>query len=84
VTVPAVVWLAVGLASMLVLAALALGLIRQLKRLAGSLAEFQKAVEPVATQMRADVEAAQEHAEGLRKRSEQIRESRAAGQRRRR
>jgi hypothetical protein len=38
----------------------------------------------VATQMRADVEAAQEHAEELRKRSEQIRESRAAGQRRRR
>ena len=69
---------------MLVLAALAMGLIRQLKRLAGSLVEFQKAVEPVAAQMRADAEAAQEHAEELRKRSEQIREARAAGQRRRR
>ena len=83
-SVPAIVWLIVGLATMLLLAALALGLIRQLKRLVGSLTEFQRAVEPVAAQMRAEVEAAQGHAEDLRRRSEAIRDSRASSRRRRR
>jgi hypothetical protein len=84
VSVPAVVWLAVGLASALILAALAIGLLRQLKRLVASLGEFQKAVEPVAAEMRAQAEAAQQHAEDLRRRSEAIREARSTGKRRRR
>jgi hypothetical protein len=74
----------VGLASLLIVAVLALGLIRQLKRLVGSLVEFQKAVEPVAAEMRAEAEAAQEHAEELRRRQEAIRETRPTGRRRRR
>ena len=65
-SVPAVVWMAVGLATVLILVALVIGLVRQVRLLAESLAEFQKEVRPLLEEMRADAERAQEHAERLR------------------
>jgi hypothetical protein len=65
-SVPAIVWLTVGLGTMLVLVALVLGLVRQVKLLAQSLAEFQTEVRPVLERMRDDAERAQRHAERLR------------------
>jgi len=62
---PAVVWLAVGLSTLLVLVALVLGLVRQVKSLAGALAEFQKEVTPVLEEMRDGAERARQHAERL-------------------
>jgi heme exporter protein D len=64
-SVPAVVWLAVGLSTLLVLVALVLGLVRQVKALAGALAEFQREVGPVLQEMRDGAERARRHAERL-------------------
>ena len=63
---PAIVWLTVGLSTLLVLVALILGLVRQVKLLASALAEFQNEVRPVLEQMREDAERVQERAERLR------------------
>jgi Sec-independent protein translocase protein TatA len=65
-SVPAMVWLSVGLATILILLALVVGLVRQVRLLAQSLAQFQKEVRPILDQMRADAERAQERAERLR------------------
>jgi hypothetical protein len=64
---PAVVWLIVGLGTLIILVALVVGLVRQVNLLARSLAELQEAVRPVLEGMREDVARAQEHAERLRR-----------------
>jgi hypothetical protein len=58
--------LVVGLASLVILTALVIGLVRQLKLLAGSVAELQNEVRPILERMRADAERAQQRAEHLR------------------
>jgi hypothetical protein len=63
---PAIIWLTVGLCTLLVLVALILGLVRQVKLLARALAEFQTEVRPVLEQMREEAARAQERAERLR------------------
>jgi len=65
-SVPAVVWLCIGLSTLIILVALVLGLVRQLKSLAGALVQFQKEVTPVLEEMREGSQQAQEHAERLR------------------
>jgi Sec-independent protein translocase protein TatA len=64
---PAIVWLTVGLTTLLVLVAMVLGLARQLKLLAQSLAEFQAEIRPVLERMRDEADRAQERAERLRR-----------------
>ena len=83
-TAPVVVWLVVGLASLVMLAAVTLGLLKQLKRLTGALAEFRAEIQPVAEQVRAESQRAQERAEEARRRSEEIRDIRETSPRRRR
>jgi hypothetical protein len=65
VSVPAVVWLTVGLASMAVLAVMAVGLTRQVKRLFQSVSDFNQEVKPVLLDMQRDAERARERAERL-------------------
>jgi hypothetical protein len=65
-SVPAVVWLTIGLCSLVIMLALVLGLIRQVKALAGALADLQREVTPVLQEMREGAERAREHAERLR------------------
>jgi uncharacterized membrane protein YcaP (DUF421 family) len=65
--VSASVWGVVGisLASLVVLAVLLTGLVRQLKRLSGSLRAFQDGVQPLAARIVADGEIAREGMERL-------------------
>jgi hypothetical protein len=63
---PAIVWLTVGLCTLVILVALVLGLVRQVKLLARTLVEFQTEVRPVLEQMREEAARAQERAERLR------------------
>ena len=65
-SVPAVVWLTIGLCTLVIMLALVLGLIRQVKAVAGALADLRREVTPVLQQMREDAERAREHAERLR------------------
>jgi hypothetical protein len=65
-SVTAVVWLTIGLCTLVIVLALVLGLIRQVKAVAGALADLQREVTPVLQQMREDAERAREHAERLR------------------
>jgi hypothetical protein len=63
---PAVVWLTVGLCTLVIMLALVLGLIRQVRAVAAALAELQREVTPVLQEMREGAERAREHAERLR------------------
>jgi hypothetical protein len=65
-SVPAVVWLTIGLCTLVIMLALVLGLIRQVKAVAGALADLRREETPVLQQMREDAERAREHAERLR------------------
>jgi hypothetical protein len=65
VTVPVVVWLTVGLASMAVLSVVAMGLSRQVKRLFQSVSDFNDKVQPVLLDMQRDAERTRERAERL-------------------
>ncbi len=64
-SVPAVVWLAVGLATVVILVAMLLGLVKQVKRLAGSVLEFQRAVQPELRSIQQEAESAQRKADHL-------------------
>jgi len=63
---PAVVWLAIGLSSLVIMVALVLGLVRQLRSLSSALAQFQREVTPVLEEMREGAQRAQQGAERLR------------------
>jgi hypothetical protein len=65
VSIPVVVWLTVGLASMAVLSVVLVGLARQVKRLFQSVSEFNDKVQPVLLEMQRDAEQARERAERL-------------------
>jgi predicted PurR-regulated permease PerM len=65
VSIPVVVWLTVGLASMAVLSVVLVGLARQVKRLFQSVTEFNDKVQPVLLEMQRDAEQARERAERL-------------------
>ena len=64
-SVPVVVWLTVGLASMAVLSVVLVGLARQVKRLFQSVSEFNDQVQPVLLEMQRDAERTRERAERL-------------------
>ena len=64
-SIPVVVWLTVGLASMAVLSVVLVGLARQVKRLFQSVSEFNDQVQPVLLEMQRDAEQARERAERL-------------------
>ena len=64
-SVPVVVWLTVGLASTAVLSVVAVGLLRQVKRLFQSVSEFNDRVQPVLLEMQRDAERTRERAERL-------------------
>jgi len=72
-TVPAVVWLVVGITTLLVLTAFMITLVRQVKRLTASVVEFQREVQPVIEGIQRDAQAAQEHAEKVQERADAIR-----------
>ena len=59
------VWFAVGLGTLIVMGGVILGLIRQVKALAGTLKQFQQEVEPVLEQIRSQSEAARSRSEEL-------------------
>jgi len=65
VSVPVVVWLTVGLASMAVLTVVLVGLVRQVKRLFESVSDFNEKVQPVLLEMQRDAERTRERAERL-------------------
>ena len=67
-SVPAVVWLTIGLMSMAIFAVLFVGLIRQVKRLFESVSDFNDQVQPVLLEMQRDAERARERAERLQSR----------------
>jgi len=62
VSLPAIVWLAVGGASLLLLTALTIGLARHVKLLYGSLKSFQDQVAPLAQETAAEAERASSRA----------------------
>ena len=64
-SVPVVVWLTVGLASMAVLSVVLVGLVRQVTRLFHSVSEFNEQVQPVLLEMQKDAEQARQRAERL-------------------
>ena len=64
-SIPVVVWLTVGLASMAVLSVVLVGLARQVKRLFQSVSEFNDQVQPVLLEMQRDAEQARQRAERL-------------------
>ncbi|MBI4261802.1 MAG: hypothetical protein HY658_14705 [Actinobacteria bacterium] len=64
-SVPAAVFLVVGLIAIGVLAAVLVWLVKHVRLLAGSLAELQRAAEPVLRDIRAEAERAQETADRL-------------------
>ena len=64
---PAIVWLTVGLGTLIVLVALVVGLVRQVSLLARSLADLQEAVRPVLEEMRDEAGRAQDRADQLRR-----------------
>jgi hypothetical protein len=59
------VWLAVGIATLLLMAGLILGLIRHLKALSATVTRFQEDVEPVMERLRAESAMAQDRADRL-------------------
>jgi hypothetical protein len=63
--VPFLVWIIVGLATILALLAMLIGLTRHLLVLSRSLGEFRRAVTPVAEELAAEANRASERAERL-------------------
>lgn len=72
-SVTSVVWLVAGLLTLALMTALAVGLIRHLKLLSGSLKAFQDEVEPVARQVAAEADRASRRAEALQDQAERLR-----------
>lgn len=72
----AVVLIAIGLATVAMLAALMLGLGRQLRDLAGSLAALRKGTEPLVAEIRTEGERAQKGAIRLQEKQRRLREER--------
>jgi hypothetical protein len=72
----AVVWVVIGSATLIVLAAMLVGLLRQMKRLASAVAELRREVEPALRSARVDAERAQSRSEDLRRAGESLRRSR--------
>ena len=71
----AIVWLVVGVTTMILLAAFMLQLVRQVKRLTSSVVQFQQEVQPVLESIQRDAQAAQEHSERLQHEAEELRAS---------
>jgi hypothetical protein len=72
----AVVWVVIGSATLIVLAAMLVGLLRQMKRLAAAVADLRREVEPALRTARVDADRAQSRAEDLRRAGESLRRSR--------
>jgi predicted PurR-regulated permease PerM len=75
----AVVWLVVGICTLLVLAAFMVQLVKQVKRLTGSVVRFQREVQPVLEGIQRDAQAAQERSERVQEQVEAIRRAREGG-----
>jgi hypothetical protein len=69
----AVVWLVVGVCTILVLTAFTVQLVKQVKRLAGAVVRFQREVQPVLEGIQRDALAAQERSERVQEHLEAIR-----------
>ena len=72
----AVVWVVIGSATLIVVAAMLVGLLRQMKRLAAAVTELRREVEPALRSARVDAERAQSRSEDLRRAGESLRRSR--------
>jgi len=71
----AIVWLVVGVTTMLLLVACLLQLVRQVRRLTSSMLQFQQEVTPVLESIQRDTQAAQEHSDRLQRQAEALRSS---------
>ena len=71
-----IVWVVVGSCTFIVLTAMLLGLLRQMKRLASAVAELRREVEPALRSVQVDAERAQSRSEDLRRAGESLRRSR--------
>ncbi len=69
----AVVWLVVGVCTLVVLTAFMVQLAKQVKRLTGAVVQFQREVRPVLEAIQRDALAAQEHSERVQQQVEAIR-----------
>jgi len=72
----AVVWLVVGVCTLIVLTAFMVQLVKQVKRLTGSVVQFQREVRPVLERIQRDAMVAQDHSERVQEHVEAIRASR--------
>jgi hypothetical protein len=69
---PAIVWLCVAVATLVILTAFLIQLVRQVRRLAASVIEFQKDVKPVLETIQRDTASAQERAEKVQERADAL------------
>jgi Sec-independent protein translocase protein TatA len=71
-----VVWVVIGSATLVVLAVMLLGLVRQMKRLASSVVELRREIEPALRNARDDAERARTRSEDLQRAGESLRRRR--------
>jgi hypothetical protein len=74
-----VIWVAVGVATFVILLALVISMIRQLKLLAGAVARLNREVQPLLLQMREETERIQERSLELERKRQAMADERAEG-----
>jgi hypothetical protein len=72
----AVVWVVIGSATFIIISAMLLGLLRQMKRLASAVADLRREVEPALRTAAMDAERARSRSEDLRRAGESLRRAR--------
>lgn len=77
--VVAIVWLIIGVITLVVLAVFMVSFVRQVQRLSSSVVQFQKEIKPVLESIQRDADAAQEHSARLQDERQALREARADG-----
>jgi F0F1-type ATP synthase membrane subunit b/b' len=76
VSAPAIVWVVVGLFTMSLLLVMLIGLVRQVKRLTGAVADFQKEIQPVLRDIQRDADRARSRAAAVQEEAEALRAAR--------
>jgi hypothetical protein len=72
-----VIWVAVGVATSVILLVLVIAMIRQVKRLAGAVARLNREVQPLLLQMREETERIQERSLDLERKRQAMADERA-------
>jgi uncharacterized protein YoxC len=75
-SIPAVVWLVVGLVATTLMLAMVVGLFRQVKRLGRAVVDFATEVRPVLEDIQRETERARERSEKLQAKGETLRSQR--------